>query len=178
MDGSMQSSIETTNDINIPIVPIFHYYENGNIERATYTVNGKKHKDNGPARIFYYNNGVIEREEYFINGQLYNLNKPAEILYCEAGCKIVESYYLYDKLHREDGPAVIYYKNGSPQFVEYYINNMLHRENGPAEIEYDDNGNILSKKYWYKDIKYNAIKTNRGWNNKVKKLKMLELVSL
>ena len=143
MDGSMQSS-ETTNDINIP-VPIFHYYENGNIERVTYTVNGKKHKDKD--------------------------NGPAEILFCEAGCKIVESYYLHGKLHREDGPAVIYYKNGSPQFVEYYINGRLHREDGPAEIEYDDNGNILSK-YWYKDIKYNAIKTNRGWINKVKKLKI------
>lgn len=44
------------------------YYNNGNIMFEEYTLNGKKHRENEPARIWYYDNGNKESEYYYKNG--------------------------------------------------------------------------------------------------------------
>ena len=42
-------------------------YDNGNIEREYYCLNGEYHRNDGPAKIEYWENGNIKREKYFIN---------------------------------------------------------------------------------------------------------------
>ena len=70
-------------------------YPNGNIKFEQYRVDGKLHRNDGPAAIEYYENGDKKYEEYLING----------------------------KYHRNDGPAIIKYsENGNIQYEEYYLN--------------------------------------------------------
>ena len=63
--------------------------------RETYTLNDKRHREDGPASIHYYKNGNIKMEYYYIN----------------------------DESHREDGPSdICYYENGNIESEHYYIN--------------------------------------------------------
>ena len=48
------------------------YYENGNIDREEYYLNGKRHRVDSPAYIEYYKNGKVFSEEYYLNGKSYN----------------------------------------------------------------------------------------------------------
>ena len=51
--------------------PKITYYDNGNISSEQYFLNGKYHRENGPAIIRYYQDGKIEHESYYLNGILY-----------------------------------------------------------------------------------------------------------
>ena len=44
-------------------------YKNGNTRYEVYYLNGKPHRENGPAYISYYENGNIDYEHYLINGE-------------------------------------------------------------------------------------------------------------
>jgi antitoxin component YwqK of YwqJK toxin-antitoxin module len=73
----------------------FKYYENGNKEYESYYLNGKRHRENGPAYKGWYENGN----------------------------KWYEYYYLNDKRHRENGPAYqSWYENGNKWYEYYYLN--------------------------------------------------------
>jgi len=73
------------------------YYDNGNIMFLKYYLDGKRHREDGPAFVSYdYKTGsIVEVEAYYING----------------------------KHHREDGPAIIYYdEDGNIEYKEYWLN--------------------------------------------------------
>jgi len=53
---------------------IVKYYDNGNIYREEYKLNGLYHRANGIARKEWYDNGNICTEEYLLNGERHNLN--------------------------------------------------------------------------------------------------------
>ena len=72
-----------------------------------YWVNGKLHREDGPARS--YSSGTYY---WFLNGKLHRLDGPAIILL--DGCK---KYYQYGNLHRLDGPAI-----ETKYYIEYWIN--------------------------------------------------------
>ena len=72
------------------------YYQSGAI-RYEYHLNGKQHREDGPAYIGYYENGAIEREEYFLNGKQHREDGPAIIYYYENGAIVYEIYCLNDK---------------------------------------------------------------------------------
>lgn len=60
-----------------------------------FKLNGRVHKEDGPAWIDYFEDGSISEEAYYIDG----------------------------KMHREDGPAHIeYHRGGSVKYLFYYIN--------------------------------------------------------
>jgi hypothetical protein len=70
-----------------------YYFENGNVKKSEYIVNGDNHRVDGPAIIYYFENGNVKKSEYIVNG--YN--------------------------HRVDGPAIIKYnKDGTVRSSEYY----------------------------------------------------------
>jgi antitoxin component YwqK of YwqJK toxin-antitoxin module len=72
-----------------------YHYENGNINPEEYYIDGKRHREDGPAIIYYYGNGNIFYEAYYLNG----------------------------KYHREDGPAYVSYdRNGNIWYKEYWLN--------------------------------------------------------
>jgi len=65
-----------------------------------------------------------------------------------------KSWRKNGKLHREDGPAMEY-ANGDKY---WFKDGKRHREDGPA-IE-NTNG---YKEYWYNDIYYSDIKSDKEW---------------
>jgi antitoxin component YwqK of YwqJK toxin-antitoxin module len=93
------------------------YYENGNILSINHILNGKRHREDGPAYTYYHENGSIRYESYRLNG----------------------------RSHREDGPARIFYnENGNIQLEEYYINGeMLTKEEWYSRLTTEQKVNLL-----------------------------------
>lgn len=71
-----------------------NYYTNGNIYSETYTLNGRRHNDNGPAIIYYHSNGKISRVYYYLNNELHREDGPAVIWYYLSGVVEEELYFL------------------------------------------------------------------------------------
>jgi hypothetical protein len=106
--------------------------------RKKWRVNGKFHREDGPAVIRANGN-----KEWWVNGKRHREDGPA--IERANGTK---EWWLNGKRHREDGSA-IERANGTK---EWYLNNNLHREDGPAVIrangtkEWWLNGKNLPKK--------------------------------
>jgi antitoxin component YwqK of YwqJK toxin-antitoxin module len=93
------------------------------IEEEWLDKDNKRHREDGPAKINYYENGNIKREGYYLNGKRYREDGPSIMEYYENGNIKEKGYHINDKLHREDGPARIeYYLNGNIQDEQYYLN--------------------------------------------------------
>ena len=110
------------------------------------------HREDGPA--VEYANG---KKEWFKNGERHREDGPA-IEHANGE----KHWYKNGKFHREDGPAVEY-ANGAKC---WYKNGQIHREDGPA-IEYADN----NKEYWYNNIDYPEINSDKEWASFISKLK-------
>jgi len=78
------------------------YYENGNIKREYYFINGKLHRNDGPAEIWYYENGNIKEEHYYKNNKRHRENSPAIIYYDKDSNIEREYYYINDKEITDD----------------------------------------------------------------------------
>ena len=70
------------------------YFLNGNIWYKRYYLNGKLHRDDGPAVIRYYRNGNIRVKEYHLNGKLNREDGPDIIYYDEKSNKYRQAYYI------------------------------------------------------------------------------------
>ena len=120
-------------------------------------LNGKYHRDNGPAII--WKSGT---RHWYINGKLHRERDPAKI---HKDGK--QEWYANGKRHRKCGPAIIW-PNGS---LEWYVNGESHREDGPAKVfldgyeEYWINGKII-KKYNTLPIKKNKNEEINSFENK------------
>jgi antitoxin component YwqK of YwqJK toxin-antitoxin module len=79
------------------------YYTNGNINSEGHRLNGKFHREDGPAIIYYYENGNIRYIEYRLDGEMHKEDGPAYIQYDEAGYISYSTYYLNGiKLEKND----------------------------------------------------------------------------
>ncbi len=61
------------------------------------------------AEIYHYLDGTMSMEMHYVDGKPHREDGPAEIGYHKDGSVSVESYYRNGILHREDGPAIIEY---------------------------------------------------------------------
>ena len=61
------------------------YYESGAIKSQEWYLNGKRHREDGPAHIYYYESGAIRRQEWHVHGKYHREDGPALIEYCESG---------------------------------------------------------------------------------------------
>ena len=98
---------------------------NGNVSSESYYINGKLHREDGPALIFYY---------------------------YEKGNILSEYYYLNGKRHREDGAAYIYYyQDGNIYYEAYYLNG-IHYTNSDSETFQQDlekyHSMVRLKSFW------------------------------
>jgi antitoxin component YwqK of YwqJK toxin-antitoxin module len=125
-------------------------------DRVEYKLNGKLHREDGPAieiadeTKYWYRDGKFHREDgpameladgtkkWYLDGKLHREDGPA-VEYA-SGTKY---WYRDGKLHREDGPAIEY----SYGTKKWYLDGKLHREDGPA-MELAD-----GTKEWYLDGK-------------------------
>lgn len=118
--------------------------DNNENEREEWWVDGKLHRDDGPAfieidnRVIYYGNNNREDKNtysWYKNGLKHRIDAPALI---NGNLKV---WYKNGKHHRLNGPAVEMYDGTK----KWYIDGELHRENGPAIVT--NNGN---KEWWFK----------------------------
>jgi len=70
------------------------YYNNGQRHSERYYIDGKLHREDGPAYIEYYKNGQMWKEWYSKNNVPHRENGPAFIRYCEDGKIETKSYYI------------------------------------------------------------------------------------
>ena len=135
------------------------YYddEKTRIECEKWELDGKLHREDGPAFTDYFGNGKICNNFYYIHGKLHREDGPAKIQYqYHTNGKIQrESYFINGKQHREDGKPsqIVYSEDGCIVNEKYYINGKLHRTDGPAEIEYNKDGQIVNETYYEDDKK-------------------------
>lgn len=124
----------------------------------TYYLNGKLHREDGPA--YEHPNGT---KEWWLDGQRHREDGPAKVT-----ARGSTSWYLNGKPHREDGPAVehpngakYWWLNGKKiRSVEangtkmWFLDDELHREDGPAVVtasgrkQWYLNGKRLTKRKW------------------------------
>ena len=73
--------------------------------------------------IIYYGNGQICAVKYYLNGKFHREDGPAHQYWYENGQKESEVYYINDKIHREDGSAIkTWNQNGKKAYEMYYLN--------------------------------------------------------
>ena len=75
------------------------YWDDGTLNYEYYILNGKYHREDGPAFISYSSDGSVGS-----SGLSY------------------EKYMLNGEHHREDGPAWIYYHRDGSTYEDYFLN--------------------------------------------------------
>ena len=71
----------------------------------------------------YYSSGKIESEQWYLNGKLHREDGPAYIKYLYSGELWIKEWYLNDQLHRINGPAIIeYLYSGEVGYEEWHLN--------------------------------------------------------
>jgi hypothetical protein len=73
------------------------YYKNSHLKYKEWVINGKFHRETGPAYITYYKNGQVETETWFLNGAWHRLDGPAYIRYDKNGQVKNEVWWLFNK---------------------------------------------------------------------------------
>lgn len=110
--------------------------DDGTLWREEWMLNGKLHREDGPAIISYYTDGGIKEQQWWINDEQHREDGPAVITYYPNGNVNSESWWKENLRHRIDGPAFIsYYKDGSTQFTSwYYYGERINSRNPEQEI--------------------------------------------
>lgn len=120
----------------------------------TYLLDGKLHRDDGPAVIDtdgerWYFEGKLHRiggpcisnssEEVWARyGKRHRVDGPAFILKDEG----IEGWFTYDRRHRVGGPAITR-TNGTQSVTEWYWHGKRHRDDGPSITDGNDT-------YWHR----------------------------
>ena len=124
-----------------------------------YYLNGKLHRNDGPAFIGFYNDGLLGLEQYYINGLWYRINGPVIIEYHKNGSIKKEKYYFNSKKHRKDGPAEILFNNeGDIHFKKYYFNG---KEFNPEDLSFELPIDTEEKEFMFK-LKNNHCLTKKN----------------
>ena len=97
---------------------------------------------------YYYDRNIISNEEYYINGKRHRENGPAIIYYYENGSVQIENYYFNNKLHRIDGPASLYYNFESKCILKSYWFNGTKFD--PEELPFEMTIDTEEKKLFMK----------------------------
>ncbi len=108
-------------------------HPNGRVKLITYKVNGRIHRDDGPAFQEWNGTGVLNYESWRQNGRLHRDNGPAHRRWNNAGVLIVEIWWKNDRWHRYNGPAYQQWNNAGELIVEEWCQN--GRDLPPEEIE-------------------------------------------
>lgn len=129
--------------------PGFPYNEHPTISQnmtkiIKYTVNGKLHRDDGPAISIYGNELLCAA--WFRNNLTHRDGAPAvyvpSIIFPDYLFKGSTYWFKNGKLHRDEGPAI-----ESEDSIGWYQNGELHRDDGPAFAEM---ANDCYEQKWYK----------------------------
>lgn len=88
-------------------------------------------------KIYYYSNGQKQSEYWLLNGKYHREDGPANQYWYENGQKEYEGWYLVGKKHREDGSAIqSWYEDGQKEYEFWWLNGEnCSRENWVKELK-------------------------------------------
>lgn len=131
------------------------YYLNGQTEYKKYYVDGKLHREGGPAVEEFYDNGKTKSLSWYLDGKLKRDNRPSIVkLDKNTGATTYEEWNEDGKLHKIEGPSIVYYYPEGPKKQEYwYVNDAVQSiDDKPAQTEWYKNGNKKLEQWWSKDV--------------------------
>jgi len=134
------------------------YYENGQKKyESWYSLNGKKHREDGPAVQTWYENGQKWFERWYLNDKRHREDGPASQSWYKNGQKRYEYWVLNNKWHRDDGPTVQWWhKNGQKAYEDWYLNDKQYlREKWIERLKKIDSPHYDKQKFLYDAEKYN-----------------------
>jgi len=117
--------------------PKIKYYPNGQKKSEIWSLNGKYHREDGPAYQWWYENGQKDYEWWYLNGKYHRDNGPAVQRWFRNGQKEYEWWLLNGKYHREDGPSLQRWsENGQKEYESWFLNNKRYtREKWVEELK-------------------------------------------
>lgn len=116
--------------------------------KEQWTIDGKLHRKDGPARMF---KSIHETEEMWcINDKRHRLDGPAITRWFPSGQLWLEEWYFENKEHREENKisSCQWYENGQIHIQGWSFHGKWHRTDGPGFIVYDEDGNITQHSWW------------------------------
>ncbi len=91
--------------------------------------NGKRHREDGPAKIkYYYKNGNKSKEQWYKNDKRHREDGPALIQYCDNGNKMKEEWWL-DNCRDKKNKTIWYDGYGNASFSDPYSASQFHTNN-------------------------------------------------
>ncbi len=92
----------------------YRIVEEGGLHQELYLLDGKCHRNDGPAAIVRNEDGVVIAEFWCRNGRLNRSNVTAAVYFDpESGAIEEERFCVEGQLCREDGPAIVRYRSHS-----------------------------------------------------------------
>lgn len=128
------------------------WYDNGVLREEEYRFSyDKRHRENGPARIFYFPSGKVMHKIWYNMGKPHRKNGPAVIAYYENESIKYKKWVHNDQYYRDgDRPAYIsYHKNGRINQLKWFHGGVEHRTNKPAVLTFNEKGKIIEMEYWW-----------------------------
>jgi hypothetical protein len=108
--------------------PKIEYWDNGQKRSELWSLNGKYHREDGPAYQFWHSNGQKRIEEWWLNGLI----------------------------HREDGPAIHFFRDDRKKYEEWYLNGKKYsREEWVEELKKIGSSHYREQKILLDAEKYN-----------------------
>lgn len=144
LDAWLERSGCRLDSSNGPAV-VKHYGTGATVEE--YYLDGKKHRDDGPATIFR-NHRMIEAK-YYRNGRLHRDGGPALVEQDANGSIVEQHFYRFGELHRENGPATFWRLGDGSTVEQYFQDGKLHRRDGPAIVTRYPDGSRKVNYYLY-----------------------------
>ena len=73
----------------------------GSVEWEGWYLDGKRHREDGPARIHYRQDGSVHSESWLLDDNLHREDGPAHIQYRPEGSVEAEDWWLDDRLLKD-----------------------------------------------------------------------------
>lgn len=124
--------------------------------RETWTLDGLRHREHGPAeREWDAKTGNLTLERYFLLGRPCRKDGPSTIEYDPVTQAVSgETWEFYGSLHREGNLPAFWQKDpktGVVYIEEYWDGGVEHREHGPAIIHRNRNTGAVLKTEHYRN---------------------------
>jgi len=118
-------------------------------------IDGKLHRENGPAIITKWPGG-FSRIEYYIGGVRHRVDRPAIVEKTRMGVSRLD-WYTRGELHNDTSPAVLHFHiNRKISLREWYSHGVFHRDDGPAREKYTETGELRRTEWWQHGQRHNA----------------------
>ncbi len=124
----------------------------GTLRGENWRVDGKLHREDGPAIREYRRNGSLKAEHWFREGNRFRVNGPGAVMYREDGSVSWECHTFRDGVWQDGQPSFIKRARDGHVTRHEWNEGNRHRVDGPAVIDYHSDGTVKRER-WFIDGK-------------------------